>query len=95
MTDSRKIRALLIAGVLAALVAIPAFADSRLQGTFVFDGDIHAAVIMNGPNALPRCQRQFVVPLRGYLELCLQFPEPQPAGNKQLGVPAALTPVNP
>ena len=50
MTDSRKIRALLIAGVLAALVAIPAFADSRLQGTFVFDGDIHAAVIMNGPN---------------------------------------------
>jgi len=50
MTDSRKIRALLIAGVLAALVAIPAFADARLQGTFVFDGDIHAAVIMNGPN---------------------------------------------
>jgi len=50
MTDSKKIKALLIVGVLAALIAIPAFADTRLQGTFVFDGDIHAALLINGPN---------------------------------------------
>ena len=42
MISSKRIKALLIAGVLAALAAAPAFADARLQGTFVFDGDIHA-----------------------------------------------------
>jgi hypothetical protein len=38
MICSKKLKALFLAGVLATLIAIPAFADSRLQGTWVLDG---------------------------------------------------------
>ena len=50
MLGSKKVKALLIAGALAALTAIPAFADQRLQGVWLYSGPQHAALLINGSN---------------------------------------------
>jgi len=51
MVSSRKLKALFIVGVLAAtLAAAQAFADPRLQGSWLWDGPSHAGIIINGPN---------------------------------------------
>jgi len=47
--SSRKMKALLIVGVLAAvLAATQAFADHRLQGSWLWDSPSHAGIIING-----------------------------------------------
>jgi len=48
MTRSKKFKIILITGVLAAIVAMPAFSDHRLQGAWLWDGPSHAALLING-----------------------------------------------
>ena len=46
---SKKITVLFVI-VFATLVAIPAFADSRLQGTWLLEGPAHKGIIFSGSN---------------------------------------------
>jgi len=50
MTGSKRFKAIILAGALVALTAVPALADARLQGVWLMDGPDHVGIVFSGPN---------------------------------------------